>query len=88
MEAPRLRDIPGLGARDEAAIEQRAAEFSAFRGCIPPVHVQRILRLMARAIGIPAVRLWLLPASEFFFCYHVNLTDEDKTLGPLPEVVR
>jgi hypothetical protein len=85
-EATALREIPGLPVRTARSARQRAAEFAAFRGCVPPVHVQRLLRLLAPAVGIPASQLWLMPASEFFFNYHVQLSDEQKTIAPLPEV--
>ena len=64
------------------------AEQAAFRGCIPPPHIAAIVRLVARAMGVPAAQLWLGYASEFFFNYHVHLTDEDKAGAPLPEIAR
>ena len=61
------------------------ADQAAFRGCVPPPHVQHIFRLVARSIGVRASQLWLGWASEFFFDYHVHLSDEDKAGAPLPE---
>lgn len=83
MEPADLFDPGNVPARRESL-----TQFAAYRGCIPPPHVQGIYRLMARAMGVPASQLWLMPASEFFFCYHVNLTDDDKAGAPLPEVAR
>ena len=64
------------------------ADHAAFRGCVPPPHVQNIFRLVARSAGIPAVQLWLMASSEFFFTYHVHLTEDEKVGAPLPEVKR
>lgn len=85
VTAEMLRAIPALPKRTRTELRDR--EFGAFRGCIPPEHVQQILRMMAGALrGITVPGLWLMPASEFFFAYHVGLTDEQKGLAPLPEV--
>jgi hypothetical protein len=87
VEAAQPGDLVTLDAQPKIA-RGRLAEHAAFRGCVPPPHVQGIVRLMARAIGVPASQLWLMFASEFFFCYHVNLSDEEKHGAPLPEVSR
>lgn len=83
MEPGQLMDRDGVPAAAETL-----ADHAAFRGCVPPPHVQNIFRLVARNAGVPAAQLWLMPASEFFFTYHVHLTDEEKAAAPLPEVKR
>ena len=83
MEPGKLLDREGV-----ATERQLLADHAAFRGCIPPPHVQGIFRLVARSAGVQASQLWLMPASEFFFTYHVHLTDEEKAGAPLPEVRR
>lgn len=88
-DAAALREIPGrapaLGAQ---ALRRREREHAAFRGCVPAPHVQAIFRLMAPIVGVPASALWLMPASEFFFNYHVQLDEPQKAAAPLPEVSR
>jgi hypothetical protein len=77
-----------LDRGDVPAEPETLADHAAFRGCVPPAHVQHIFRQVARSTGVPAVQLWLGWASEFFFDYHVHLTDEEKAGVPLPEVKR
>lgn len=82
------REIAGALHWTPAAQRQRALDFLAFRRRVPPAHVQRLLRLMAPLCGVPASQLWRMPVSEFFFNYHVALSDEQKLTVPLPEVSR
>lgn len=73
-----------------AAAPPRAplADHAAFRGAMPAPHVRFLIRHVARATGIRAAQLWRMPASEFFFTYHVHLTDEEKVIQPLPTLNR
>lgn len=99
LQAVGFMPVPVVAAAEPGAllsIDQHAggarretlAEHAAFRGCVPPPHVAALFRLVARAVAVPASTLWLMPASEFFFTYHVHLTDEERGTAPLPEVKR
>lgn len=63
-------------------------DLAPFRGCVPTPQVQQLVRILARSMQVPASQLWLMFASEFFFNYHVHLSEEEKSLAPLPEIVR
>lgn len=83
VEAGALLELAEAPAQPETL-----AHHAAFRGCVPPPHVQGIFRLVARTVGLPAAQLWLMPSSEFFFTYHVHLTDDEKAVAQLPTVGR